>query len=927
MIAHVDNRITYNGNGNATEFAYQFKILDRTDIKVMLVKPDGSTQILSKDYYVDVEKSVVIYPGYAPGAEIPESERPPVLPAGWRLVLYREVPITQLVRLPEIWPFNVIEAMADKLTIICQQLKDKLSRALTINESSASNIDTTVPWVPGKTFRVSDDGTHLQATEDPGKVIDEAKALAEETATNAQEAKQAAAEIKTIYNSGGLTPVADLAGSIGTAIKRWGYIFANKVFAMNLPIVYKSVAEMKADSLLSAGMTACTLGYYAVNDGGRATYIIRAKQASDVDDGGSLHELASGLVAELVPENGTVNTIQLGLSKIDEHGNNLKKIGNAINKGFKVIITDIYNINSGETQYLKNDLFVKGKSKECGFVFNGAPEYLFQYCHEVKSIDISFLTFKNQKESRVTLFHENSNEKNMVDMDLFSCCDCVFLGNAILQRQNYINRIYNDSEQLPCINSVIINDNIIRDCPSSFCQCADTCFEKFEIQRNSVRNFKYLLFNIANTNLPDDASDAWKDKYDRLFLGMKNLIIKNNHTVNDDDCVTQNLTSGTAGYHAFVVAETQMVEFSGNYTEGLKAETLAVYDAYLSCKDVVYTDNVWKNNMQYKSNLNCTLIKCKEGGGLRTYSNNNFVLDNEFINMLVNKYGAKKEDCYVELCSLVSPVEIQINNNFFDIAQLIFFQSNADARLYTFSNNVMELNNARASYLTTCRKGSKTVFTNNIINIKNISNGNLSLVNPYDIQDITFCNNKITVTNGAFYQENINMTSNSSFKNNELRFEDGTFFDNLLFYEDSSIKTKELKFSKQICKNFDYRNSYKLIGETLTNNRCVMFLNHELSYVLFFDVIIYNRETAKKTITSFSLKHYFENEQEKLILNMPDGTTKEYDFSVSSWVNVLSDLFIIECSVINNVNFSLSFKRNSVDYFDFELKIKYVYLK
>lgn len=345
MIAHVDNRITYNGNGNATEFAYQFKILDRTDIKVMLVKPDGSTQILSKDYYVDVEKSVVIYPGYAPGAEIPESERPPVLPAGWRLVLYREVPITQLVRLPEIWPFNVIEAMADKLTIICQQLKDKLSRALTINESSASNIDTTVPWVPGKTFRVSDDGTHLQATEDPGKVLDEAKGLAEETATNAQEAKQAAAEIKTIYNSGGLTPVADLAGSIGTAIKRWGYIFANKVFAMNLPIVYKSVAEMKADSLLSAGMTACTVGYYAINDGGGATYIIRAKQESDVDDGGSLHELANGNVAELVVENGTVCPEQFGA-----RGDSVTNDTEALQRCFNFNMAIQFNAN-----YISND--------------------------------------------------------------------------------------------------------------------------------------------------------------------------------------------------------------------------------------------------------------------------------------------------------------------------------------------------------------------------------------------------------------------------------------------------------------------------------------------------------------------------------------------------------------------------------------------
>lgn len=910
----------YVGNGSTRTFPFTFECPAEHPeyIKVYLMQDDG-TALATSDYQLDMDARQITYP--SSGTALPE---------GKKLVIMRELPLQQMMNLVNNGPYFAedVETAFDENVMAMQQIAEKLNRSIIMSvDIDGDAFVNEVPFEAGKSFRIADDGKSIVLTEDPGKVIDEAKGLAEETATNAQEAKQAAAEIKTIYNSGGLTPIMDLAGSIGTAIKRWGYIFANKVFAMNLPIVYKSVAEMKADSLLSAGMTACTLGYGAPNDGGRATYIIRAKQESDVDDGGSLHTLANGNLAELVAENGTVNTIQLGLSKTDAHGNNLKKLGNAINKGFKVIITDIYNINSGETQYLKNDLFVKGKSKECGFVFNGAPEYLFQYCHEVKSIDISFLTFKNQKESRVTLFYENSNEKNMVDMDLFSCCDCVFLGNATLQRQNYINRIYNDSEQLPRINSVIINDNIIRDCPSSFCQCADCCFEKFEIQRNSVRNFKYLLFNVANTNLPDDASDAWKDKHDRLFLGMKNLIVKNNHTVNDDDCVTQNLTSGTAGYHAFVVAETQMVEFSGNYTEGLKSETLAVYDAYLSCKDVVYTDNVWKNNMQYKSDLNCTLIKCKEGGGLRTYSNNNFVLDNEFINMLVNKYGAKKEDCYVELCSLVSPVEIQINNNFFDIAQLIFFQSNMDARLYTFSNNVMELNNVLPSYLITCPNGSKTVFTNNIINIKNISGENLSLVNPYGIQDITFCNNKITVTHGAFYQEDIKITSNSSFKNNDLRFEDGVFFDNLLFYEDSSIKTKELKFSRNICKKFDYQNSYKLIGETLTKNRCVMFLNHELSYVLFLDVIIYNRETAKKTVTSFSLKHYFENEQEKLILNMPDGTTKEYDFSVSSWVNVLSDLFIIECAVVDNINFSLSFKSNSVDYFDFALKIKYVYLK
>ena len=192
MIAHVDNRITYNGNGNATEFAYQFKILDRTDIKVLLTDADGKEKLLTKDYYVDVEKNVVRYPGYAVGAEVPESERPPVLPTGWKLTIYREVPVTQETDLPDQYPFNQVEGIDDKLTMIAQQLTDVTGRSLKIGVSTSADIDTTIPWENGKSFRISDDGKTLELSEDPAKVLPLAQGVYAQTQAQAQSAAASA---------------------------------------------------------------------------------------------------------------------------------------------------------------------------------------------------------------------------------------------------------------------------------------------------------------------------------------------------------------------------------------------------------------------------------------------------------------------------------------------------------------------------------------------------------------------------------------------------------------------------------------------------------------------------------------------------------------------------------------------------------------
>ncbi len=248
MIAHVDNRITYNGNGNATEFAYQFKILDRTDIKVLLTDADGKEKLLTKDYYVDVEKNVVRYPGYAVGAEVPESERPPVLPTGWKLTIYREVPVTQETDLPDQYPFNQVEDIGDKLTMIAQQLTDVTGRSLKIGVSTSADIDTTIPWENGKSFRISDDGKTLELSEDPAKVLPLAQGVYAQTQAQAQSAAASATAAAKSEDS-----AAASASEAGDSAQSASVSAASAAESAELTSGYKQEAlAAKADATASA---------------------------------------------------------------------------------------------------------------------------------------------------------------------------------------------------------------------------------------------------------------------------------------------------------------------------------------------------------------------------------------------------------------------------------------------------------------------------------------------------------------------------------------------------------------------------------------------------------------------------------------------------------------------------------------------------
>lgn len=351
----------YVGNGQTTKFPVTFECPDNHPeyIKVYVT---GKNNKLTEttNFSVDMTNKAITYP--ANGEPLAADEQ---------LVIMRELPVRQLMNLVNNGPFFAedIETAFDEGIMIAQQSSEKLGRALVVPPGSIT-FDQQIPIVPGKTFRVSDDGTHLQATEDPGKVIDEAKALKGETE---------AARDTTIENK-------DIAVSAANDA-----LNSQKLVEKYKALWFNSVAVMKAEKSLKTGATACTLGYYSPNDGGAGTYIIRAKQEADVDDGGSLHELANGCVAELMVENGTVNVKQFG-AKGDGVSDDTEKIQRAIDyceslylpNATYMINNDGIHLHSNISVILSNNAVLK-KISEASIT----KEKSIIYCDNCTNVSIS----------------------------------------------------------------------------------------------------------------------------------------------------------------------------------------------------------------------------------------------------------------------------------------------------------------------------------------------------------------------------------------------------------------------------------------------------------------------------------------------------------------------------------------------------------
>ncbi len=148
MIETTINKVQYDCDGAETDFDFTFKIFNKTDIRVIIADTDGVETELTyiTDFSVHAINNNFTSGGTVTTVATYSSE--------YTITIIREVELTQESDYVEneSHPAAVYENDLDKLTMMVQQLEEKLNRALLVPVSDEA-VSLEIPPIPSRTSR------------------------------------------------------------------------------------------------------------------------------------------------------------------------------------------------------------------------------------------------------------------------------------------------------------------------------------------------------------------------------------------------------------------------------------------------------------------------------------------------------------------------------------------------------------------------------------------------------------------------------------------------------------------------------------------------------------------------------------------------------------------------------------------------------
>lgn len=519
MIQDKTTKVIYVGNGQTTHFPFKFKYNDKAHIHVAIYDIDTQVQTeLTKDFFVDSEKNEVIYPGYQSGQEPPEAQIPPVLQANQKLVIYRQTPLTQEIDFGSKYPLPFVENGTDKNTMISQEMKEALERSVKVDMGSEVKPDELLTDIKQNVADANQSAQNAQQS------ADEAQEYAQNANANAQ-----SINIRTFPN----------------------------------------VESIKQANNLKTGGLIKTQGFYQLNDGGGADYVIVDDIGEDEVDEASIIALQKGLYAKLIIQD-YVNIKQCG-AKGDGVTDDTEALQKAINISSKVVIPKGVFVVS-KSLSLKDNAVIYGIGEDSVIKKSGDENVYFNLFTDMqltKKYTFSTLTFDGNCNNFKHMYSyttdfggykqlETANEWNLFtsSADILVIENCKFNnihGNVISNASNNIivnNCDFNNIEgasavrlwggqNLWVINSRFNNINVFPD--TLYINGAETTFEdavsnKYSMQYgDAVAAFcRYsfihnnLFKNISRMAFTHDMNVALNITGDNCSICTDNIIIHDN---------------------------------------------------------------------------------------------------------------------------------------------------------------------------------------------------------------------------------------------------------------------------------------------------------------------------------------------------------------------------------------------------------------
>lgn len=479
----------------------------------------------------------------------------------------------------------------------------------------------------------------------------------------------------------------------------------------------------------------------------------------------------------------------------------------AFNKFGGIIIDGSYHVNVWSGVEIEKAGIIGDQDFESELIFDPSYSSVMFDSAVLKELYISDVSFINVSDSDLVIAYPYS--------DLEGSIDSIVVKNSRFEGNISAYRIYGDGDVDPAtsdvgINQFVFDNNIVKNTNYSFIIIQDIPYENVQITNNNITNFKYIFANLQLSN-----ENAFNDE---LFMQRKNLLVQGNYVTSEDDWWS---ADDVGAYYTFILAEGDKVDYIGNHVEGLKSKIdVSLYDAYLSCNEVLYKDNIWKNNVSFDMDKEYNAFLKSKGGSvpvIRRYQNNEFIVEEDF----AEKFGYDKDSLFVDFISLEAHAEYyEITNNKFQGYYIKFPVSTRFIENFVFKDNEVTAEKMSGSIVHLQTNDEFELgsieFSNNIIDVKE------HLVDPEGPSELPLFKFYDHTTGG-----NNSVLSLIDFSNNKIlaplnyiflnAYDDSFAIDYTLVEENQAIEEALLTEDVSVTSLFELQNSDKVYQDVYQN--------------------------------------------------------------------------------------------------------------